>query len=375
MFSNEWRTKYLPKMSILLFLLAALFLSGCIYVQSNVAIYGDEEWQGVQAMQLSAEFAELMEQGGTSTTETTEDGATLTTETSVDTEGLDEWLANAENISNREDINVAFEQVQGEDGSQSFVLQASGRSYEDLNEVFFNGEADISVETVDGQQQITIRHDVSETTGGTGAAETELSPAELEMQMQMMEAMGLGFIFRISGGEIINSNATRVEGNTAVWENPTTIEVTLTKAAQFSPQTISLSAPPPGSGFSLEAFESMMESVEGDLGLPAQDVESSEPMAEPAPEEETSPETTTGDTTAPATTEEITAPPPEAEETGPEESEPPAAAPQAEEQPLPASGAVLSQNNPAGPFVLAGLILVVLVGAGIGAGIRTFKKQ
>jgi hypothetical protein len=370
---QKLKRRYLAKASALLFGLMALLLSGCVYVQSNVAIYGEEAWRGVQAIQLSAEFAEMMAQGNTSTTETTEDGATLTTETTVETEGLDEWLENAQNVANREDLEVAFEEVAGEDGSQSYVLTANGRRFEVMNEVFFDGEADISIDVVDGQRQITIRHDVSDSTEEADG-DQELSPEEVEMQMQMMQAMGLGVIFRISGGEIISSNATRVEGNTAIWENPSTIEVTLTEAAEFSPDDISLVAPPAGAGFSMDAFESMLESVEEDFDLSTEEMieESSDAATQPVMEEAPSTETPLEETTEETTTAPAVEVP--AEEIEADSPETLAAAPEAEEETLPESGAVLPQHLSATPFVLAGFVLLALLGAGIATSLRTTRE-
>ena len=134
------------KFSRLGIIIMGILLTGCMSMQSNLVLYGEEQWSGVQAMQLSAEFVEMMEQGNTSSTQSTEGGGTFTSETSIDTEGLDEWLANAQNVSDSDDLNVSFDEVKGADGSQSFILQASGQRYETMNQVFFNGEADISVE-------------------------------------------------------------------------------------------------------------------------------------------------------------------------------------------------------------------------------------
>ena len=57
---------------------------------------------------------------------------------------------------------------------------------------------------------------------------------------QMAQALGLDVVYRITGDQIISSNASRVEGNTAIWDFPTQIEVTLVPAAQFSPDMVSL---------------------------------------------------------------------------------------------------------------------------------------
>ena len=98
----------------------------------------------------------------------------------------------------------------------------------------------------------------------------------------MLEAFGLSITFRISGGQIISSNASRVEGSTAIWETPDKIEVTLTEAAAFSADTIALVEPPPDSGFSGDVFQSMMESFAEELETSLEHSSSSTDTTAPA---------------------------------------------------------------------------------------------
>ena len=385
------------KLSSLGVIVVGILLTGCMSMQSNLALYGEEQWSGAQAMQLSAEFVEMMEQSNTSSTQSIEGGGTFTTETSIDTEGLDEWLANAQNVSNSDDLNVSFDEVKGDDGSQSFILQASGQRYETMNQVFFNGEADISVEVVNGQRQVTIRYDFSESSGQTAEPQQELTPEEMAMQQQMLEAFGLSLTFRITGGEIISSNATRVEGSTAIWETPTIIEVTLTEAAEFSPDSIALVEPPPGSGFSVQAFESMMESFTEELETSIERSSPSTDAAAPAVTEEVSPSTAIEETTVESTEAELTA-----ETTVPAtelgdaelksadtevETETMATtsassadasaesvdAPAGEGQALPTSGAVLPGQSSTALLIVAGLMLIALVSAGAATTLTSRK--
>jgi len=385
------------KLSNLGVIVVGILLTGCMNMQSNLALYGEEQWSGVQAMQLSAEFVEMMEQGNTSSTQSIEGGGTFTSETSIDTEGLDEWLANAQNVSNSDDLNVSFDEVESADGSQSFILQARGQRYETMNQVFFNGEADISVEVMNGQRQVTIRYDFSESSGQTAESQPELTPEEMAMQQEMLEAFGLSITFRITGGEIISSNATRVEGSTAIWETPTIIEVTLTEAAQFSPDSIALVEPPPGSGFSVQAFESMMESFTEELET---SIESSSPSTDttaPAVTEEVSPSTAIEGTTVDSTETELTAETtfPATEPGGAElasadtevETETMAttsassadasaesvSAPAEAGQALPTSGAVLPAQSSTALLIVAGLMLIALVSAGAATTLTSRK--
>jgi len=346
LFKQNFQAVNFSKLLILTVAFAALLLTGCISVQTNLALHGQGEWNGVQAITLSSDFVELMEEG--------EGG---TSEFSTETEELDELLEQAQNAAADETLNVTFDEVQGDDGSLSYVIQANGSRYETLNEVLFQGEADISVAEVDGQRQITIRYDAAEATEGE-AAPTE---AEEQMSAEMMEAFGFSIVFRISGDEIISHNADRVEGNTAIWETPGIIEITLTESAEFDPATIAPADAPSGAGISLATLLDAAEQ--------ASDAEQQSSAATEG--------TTTEDTTAQTedstetTTESAMAESAEdsAAETATEESttatdETSAEAPATEEQALPTSGAILPQNGSAAPVVLAGVVLVALVGAG-----------
>ncbi len=70
------------KGSMLMVILTGLLLAGCINAQTNVALYGQGEWSGVQAMTLSAEFVELMNSSDTDV------------DASVDTQDIDQWHNN-----------------------------------------------------------------------------------------------------------------------------------------------------------------------------------------------------------------------------------------------------------------------------------------
>lgn len=353
LFKQKFQAVNFSKLSILTVAFAALLLTGCISVQTNLALHGQGEWNGVQAITLSSDFVELMEEG--------EGG---TSEFSTETEELDELLQQAQNAAADETLNVTFDEVQGDDGSLSYVIQANGSRYETLNEVLFQGEADISVAEVDGQRQITIRYDAAEATEGE-AAPTE---AEEQMSAEMMEAFGFSIVFRISGGEIISHNADRVEGNTAIWETPGIIEITLTESAEFDPATIAPADAPSGAGISLATLLDAAEQ--------ASDAEQQSSTAT----ESTTAEDTTAQTeeSAETTTESAMAESAEdsAAETPTEESAPAptdetsAEAPATEEQALPTSGAILPQNGSAAPVVLAGVVLVALVGAGATTTLR-----
>ncbi|HMQ53027.1 MAG TPA: hypothetical protein PKE64_27115 [Anaerolineae bacterium] len=248
------------RISAIVLSVIATLLAGCLNLQTNIALHGQDEWHGVMAMQFAPEFVEMMEQGDS--------------QTSTDTAELEEMLAHAQSAADRSDLNVTFDEVKGEDGSLNYLLQAEGQTLQSLNEVFFEGKADISVTEVNGQRQITIRADMAE--------DSDQAPSTPE-DIEMMKAFGLGVTVRISGGEIISSNASRVEGNTAIWDFPTTIEVTLTEAPAYSPEAIALVAPPAGSNASLALLQGMLTELEQNQASGQLPLELSE-MVDPAPE-------------------------------------------------------------------------------------------
>jgi hypothetical protein len=274
---------------------------------------------------------------------------------SFETEDLEEWIDQAQAAAQDESLNVTFNEIEAENGARSYILEASGQRLETMNEVLFEGEADISMEEVDGQQRITITYDTSDS---PATEEGAPSAMEEEMAQGMLDSFGLGFTFRISGGEIISHNADRV------WETPSQIQVTLTPADALDPETITFVQPPAGEGgFSVEAMESMMEAFEEGMGEMAEggfESESAAPEAEAAPAEEEAAPTTDTTEQAPAEEEMVVAESAEAEG---------AIVPAGEEQALPQSGAILPDESPIGPVVLAGLVLAALgVGAATGLG-------
>jgi len=296
------------RVSILGVVATSLLLTGCIGVQTNLGFYGDGQWSGVQAITLSPEFVQLRESEGS-------DGSELATKTA----GLDEWIQRAQDADADESLNVTFNEVTDEDSSRTYVLQAEGSQYETLNEVLFEGKADISVADVDGQRQITIRFDPSETTEGQAMQEEAMSA-------EMMGAFGAKVITRISGGEIISHNADRVEGNTAIWETPGLVEITLTEAALFDPGTLApqdmqVGGSGPALTTLLEGREQSAENTPTEEGT----AESAEILQETAPATDSA----------------------------------------SEEQALPVSGAILPNNSSVASLVLAGLVLIALVGTGI----------
>lgn len=337
---QKLKRKNLPQLSILLMAFAALLLTGCLSVQTNLALHGNGQWNGVQAITLAPEFVELMESEGN------EAGADL----SATTEEIDQWVEQAQSAAGSEKLNVTFNEVEGDDGSLSYVLQADGDGYEALNQMLFQGEADISVAEVDGQRRVTIRYDASQ------AAPEENAQTNEEMTPEMMELFGLSFVTRISGGQIISHNADRLEGNTAIWETPGLIEITLTEAAQFDPASV---APQEAPNNSTPSLATLLTALEQEANASSDQPAASADAGAAAPTDET-----TADSSAPAAGEST------GEEASPVES---ADAPAESEQALPQSGAILPTSSSLGSLVLAGLILAALAVAGTTAALSGRK--
>ncbi len=223
---------------------------------------------------------------------------------------------------------------------------------------------------------VRVRYDASQTEDNSGSATT---PEEEQMSAEMMQAFGISIITKISGGEIISSNAGRVEGGTAIWETPALVEVTLTEAADLNSDVLALENPSTGN-FDLTALINAANELEA-----TDNPVSAEALSAPqTPSEDTA---TTGSDTAqnadsatettaesPATTTETTS-----ENTTPstdaatQTTETDATTPAGEDQALPSSGAVLPESNSAMPFILGGLLLTVLVGAGTIASVQHKK--
>lgn len=171
-----------------------LLLSSGMAVDTSVTIYENEQWQASQRRELSAELVSLMDSG--------EPG----------TEDLNQQISLAQSAAERSDVNFNFSQETLDDGSLVIMTEATGQGFNTLNELFFGGKANISTGVVDGQTQVTIRQTDVESVDITGS--------------------GGSYVLRIEGGQIIESNTGQIQlGATAIWQNPTEIQVTLTEAS------------------------------------------------------------------------------------------------------------------------------------------------
>ncbi len=172
----------------------ASMLSGYTNIETDVTIYENEQWQASQSVELSAEVVKLMAAEDTSVAD------------------ISQKIAEAESLAQQDSLNFTFSQETREDGSMVIETAGNGQGFEQLNEMFFDGNADISVNEVDGQRQVTIR--------------------QMGIDSSEMMEVGASNVIIITGKRIVQSNAGQVQLNaTAIWENPNEIDVTLTEVA------------------------------------------------------------------------------------------------------------------------------------------------
>lgn len=347
----------------LMLMVVSVFLVGCFNVQTHVAFSGQDQWDGVQAIQLSSEFLETGDTG---------EAAPL---------DINAWSDNSEVVSNNPNANVSVEQQSNDDGTETYVMRGSGQGLDLANELFFEGEAELISSMVDGQTQISLSYEFS--TNDADASAEELSPAEQAMMEQMLASMGIMNLLTIATGEIIESNADRIENDTiAVWENPSLVEITFVPQTTFDPSTIAL-RDLPAPTFSMEDLEGLDDSAgtaSGDepddefaIAPPSSDSDTElvleDTTGDSATTEETTAEDSSADTADDVTAEDTAsdAPATEIVEEAPPTDEEIAMNiipdPSAEESlagALPDSGGVIAVPVSLATLIFAGIVLVVL---------------
>lgn len=153
-------------------LLVGVLLAGCT-VEQNITILPEEQWELGVSVELPPEAVEQMG-------------------------GIEEIRRQAEES---EDSPENFSIEERGDGSVVMGGTSSGQGFENLNNEAFDGSAEI-------------------TTNADGSVSIAWTVEDPGM-------MGITMIIRITGAEIIDSNADEVEGSTAIWNNPSQVNVTL----------------------------------------------------------------------------------------------------------------------------------------------------
>ncbi len=166
-------------------ILLSLGLSGCVALETHVTIYQAEAWKTELLITVPS-----------------------TTLTMLGGEANFEHQLNLppEQKSSRDGIDLTWEKEPQSDGSLVYRISSTGTGFDKLNQVAFDNHANIFL---DANRQITLRYNPN----------TEL----------------ITYTLRVTGGKIIDSNADRVEGSTAIWKNPGgEINVILTEAFDYS---------------------------------------------------------------------------------------------------------------------------------------------
>ncbi|MBE7472261.1 MAG: hypothetical protein HS114_24265 [Anaerolineales bacterium] len=205
LFSTAFLSKKLFKLSLFsLILTLCLGLTGCVGVRvelgTDVTFYENERWAATVNIKLPPTMKPFLEQA-----ERQNPG------------GLEADLAKLESEGKANGVDTTVSHQYLPDDSFLITMASQGQGLAALKAMAFSPEADLTVETVNGQRQINLRY---------------IPRSEVQGMMVVTNTL------RLTGGQVITSNATRIEGNTAIWENPQQVEVTLTESSGFSVWTI-----------------------------------------------------------------------------------------------------------------------------------------
>jgi hypothetical protein len=168
----------------LLAIAALLLLAGCGTMDTEVTFYQGERWQTIMEVYLLPATVSMM--GGEA--------------------GLEAEMERSMPEVEDEKVEFSWEKERHEDGGVTYRFTMKGEDWDQLNEVIFDGQATI---TKDESGQVHLSY---YTMGNIGFART---------------------VLRLRGGKIISSNADRVEGDTAIWIDPSQVEVVLTEKSSF----------------------------------------------------------------------------------------------------------------------------------------------
>ena len=347
------------KIFYLIFISLAILLTGCVS-QQQIVFLENAEWLAVQTLTLSAEDQQ--------------DQNPIITG----------WIDLFQQMHDRPDMESVFETIQGEDGSVTYLLVVRATGYNKLEETLLGANRPITFRMVNGERQITIAEQGTvESSGGE-------------------DAMGddVGGQIRIIGGQIIESNATRIENdNTAIWETGPffnsssdvfTVNVTLTEVESFSPDMIVLTRPPANVEAAMrdalniimpptettttsELSESSELPSDSSTTAESSEVAESTEVADPTPEistEVAEPDSTTSTEVAEAE-DSATIAEPSVEIEIVTDSDDGVEAPTVTDNTLPASGAIVTPSTSSLTLLFASMLLIGL----IGAGLLTFRDR
>ncbi len=182
----------------LLAIAALLLLAGCGTIDTEVTFYQGERWQSIVELYLLPATVSMVGEAG-----------------------LEVEMESRMSELDAEEIEFSWEKEQHEDGGVTLHFTMKGEGWDKLNDSVFDGQA-------------TITRDKD------------------QVHLSYYPMANIGFMrttLRLRGGKIISSNADRVEGDTAIWIDPSRVEVVLTEKSSFGLGNILLIAA--GGGFCL----------------------------------------------------------------------------------------------------------------------------
>ncbi len=179
---------------------AALALPGPVNVDSAVKLYTGQNWEGRQIMELSPAMQTAIEQ---------ED---------PDSAYYQRQLARLRAVESDPALNMTYTEETRSDGWLVVSVMGTGQGFTKLNELFFDGAAQISSSELAGQEIVRILH-------------PNRNPGELT-------TVGGSENWTIAGKQVIQSNADQVQINSiARWLNPFDIDIELS-ATEGAPNNL-----------------------------------------------------------------------------------------------------------------------------------------
>lgn len=172
---------------------AALALPGPINVDNAIKLYGGQQWEGRQILELSPAVQTAIEQEN------------------PDVAYYQRQLARLRGVESDPALNMVYTEQTRSDGWLVVSVMGSGQGFTKLNELFFDGTAQISSSEQSGQEVVRI-------------FQGNRNPGELA-------SVGGSENWAVLGQQVVQSNADQVQlFSTARWVDPFDIEIEIVPA-------------------------------------------------------------------------------------------------------------------------------------------------
>jgi hypothetical protein len=170
------------------FIAASTVLPGPVFVDTVIFFYQGEQWEARQKFELSPEVVSALASGN---------------ENVLD---LSQQLARLKTAADDNSLQLVYNVTDRDDGWRIIEAGGPGQGVEQINKLFFEGQAEVSVDATLATPGITIFR-------------TNIDAAQYT-------SVGGSNTLRIGGTRIYESNADQVQlGNVAIWDNPVEISV------------------------------------------------------------------------------------------------------------------------------------------------------